>query len=580
MEANNEKALDRAVLNLKRKRASRYATCPNGALRSVLPQWTSLISPRNKIVKRMRLNRYKSKPTNSETCMGQSLIRYYMNFKKSGRPERLMVYENGGWKDFPRDVVDLVRKDFDVRKAVVEVELSGHHLVLNFLHMYQMNLKSGLQQPIAWIDENGCCFFPEIYAASNEGPYDLCNQDGGKGHESFLQDPNEIKLHLEIEINGVDASQFGECSGESNVFVKHIQVDAKQACSQNVLEVEDGSNKIGDGNVGEPVERNKNIGFNAYNETVYEKLDLETVQNMFLKGASSFGSADIVEIYPFSSTLMQSRLELFEKQAEITKKFRGDANVQYAWLASSKGELSTMMTCGLGHCGLSASKCTHGIGVHLAAATCPFASANYCDVDENGVRHLVFCRVIMGNMELVRRGTRQFRPSSSDYDSGVDDIHNPRYYVVWNMNTNTHIYPEFVVSFKFSSNAEGLLLGNEKKNNTFGINSASQGPKILSGSESSTVDNGMATSLPKAPTSPWMPFPVLFAAITNKVPAEDMELIKVHYLRFRSKGITRGDFVKKLRLIVGDALLRDTLTVLQRKIPSESESSCAIKMES
>ncbi|CAI8585827.1 unnamed protein product [Vicia faba] len=550
MEANNEKALDRAVLNLKRKRASRYATCPNGALRSVLPQWTSLISPRNKIVKRMRLNRYKSKPTNSETCMGQSLIRYYMNFKKSGRPERLMVYENGGWKDFPRDVVDL------------------------------MNLKSGLQQPIAWIDENGCCFFPEIYAASNEGPYDLCNQGGGKGHESFLQDPNEIKLHLEIEINGVDASQFGECSGESNVFVKHIQVDAKQACSQNVLEVEDGSNKIGDGNVGEPVERNKNIGFNAYNETVYEKLDLETVQNMFLKGASSFGSADIVEIYPFSSTLMQSRLELFEKQAEITKKFRGDANVQYAWLASSKGELSTMMTCGLGHCGLSASKCTHGIGVHLAAATCPFASANYCDVDENGVRHLVFCRVIMGNMELVRRGTRQFRPSSSDYDSGVDDIHNPRYYVVWNMNTNTHIYPEFVVSFKFSSNAEGLLLGNEKKNNTFGINSASQGPKILSGSESSTVDNGMATSLPKAPTSPWMPFPVLFAAITNKVPAEDMELIKVHYLRFRSKGITRGDFVKKLRLIVGDALLRDTLTVLQRKIPSESESSCAIKMES
>ncbi|KAI5436688.1 inactive poly [ADP-ribose] polymerase RCD1 [Lathyrus oleraceus] len=581
MEANKEKALDRAVLNLKRKRASRYATCPNGALRSVLPQWTSLISPRNKIVKRMRLNRYKSKPTNSEACIGQPLIRYYMNFKKSGCPERLMVYENGGWKDFPRDVVDLVRKDFDVKKAVVEVELNGHHLVLNFLHMYQMNLKSGLQQPIAWIDENGCCFFPEIYAASNEGPHDLCNQDSGKGHESFLQDPNEIKLHLEIEINGVDASQFGECSGESNVLVKHIQVDAKRACSKNDLEIEDSSNKMGDGNVGEPVEQNKNIGFNAYNETVYGKLDLDTVQNMFLKGISSFGSADIVEIYPFSSTLMQSRLELFEKQAEITKKFRGDANVQYAWLASSKGELSTMMTCGLGHCGLSASKCTHGIGVHLAAATCPFASANYCDVDENGVRHLVFCRVIMGNMELLRRGTRQFRPSSSDYDSGVDDIHNPRYYVVWNMNMNTHICPEFVVSFKVSSNAEGLLSGNERKNNIFGINSASQGPKILSRSESSTVDNGMATSLPKAPTSPWMPFPVLFAAITNKVPAKDMELIKVHYLHFRSKEMTRDDFVKKLRLIVGDALLRATingLTGLQRKIPSQS--SCAIKMES
>ena len=85
-------------------------------------------------------------------------------------------------------------------------------------------------------------------------------------------------------------------------------------------------------------------------------------------------------------------------------------------------------------------------------------SASHCDIDENGVRHLVFCRVIMGNMELLRPGTRQFRPSSSDYDSGVDDIHNPRYYIVWNMNTNTHICPEYVVSFKVSSDTEGEIL--------------------------------------------------------------------------------------------------------------------------
>jgi len=64
----------------------------------------------------------------------------------------------------------------------------------------------------------------------------------------------------------------------------------------------------------------------------------------------------------------------------------------------------------------------------------------------------------MGNMELLHPGTRQYRPSSSDYDSGVDDIHNPRNFIVWNMNMNTHIYPEFVVSFKVSSNAEGETL--------------------------------------------------------------------------------------------------------------------------
>jgi len=359
MEANSGKASDRDVLNLKRKRAFRHATCSNGAL----PQRTSLMTPRNKVIKHMRLNGYKSKPMNSENHIGRSLVRYFMNYKKSGSPERLMVYQNGGWKDFPRDVVDLVRKDFDVKKAVVEVESNGHHLVLDFLHMYQMNLKSGLQQPIAWIDETGCCFFPERYAASDEGPY---------------AGSNKIKLHLGIEINGVGASKVGECSGESNAKVEHIQFDAKQACNHNDdLEIEDSSNNMGNGNVGEAVELNKDRGFNAYNEIVYGKLDLDTVQKMFLKGTGSFGSADIVEIYPLSSTMMQSQLELFEKQAEIMKNYRGDANVRYAWLASSKGELPTMMKCGLGHCGLSASKCIHGIGVHLAAATCPFARLNF-----------------------------------------------------------------------------------------------------------------------------------------------------------------------------------------------------------
>ena len=96
---------------------------------------------------------------------------------------------------------------------------------------------------------------------------------------------------------------------------------------------------------------------------------------MFLKGMCSFGStdSDIVEIYHCSGASMQARWELFQKQAEITKKNHGEANIRYAWLASSKGELSTMMNYGLSHYGLSGSKCTYGIGVHLAAVTCPDA---------------------------------------------------------------------------------------------------------------------------------------------------------------------------------------------------------------
>lgn len=87
-----------------------------------------------------------------------------------------------------------------------------------------------------------------------------------------------------------------------------------------------------------------------------------------------------------------------------------------------------------------------------------FLSAKYCDVDENGIRHMAFCRVIMGRMEHVHPGSRQFHPRSEEFDSGVDDIQNPTHYVVWTMNVNTHIYPEYVISFKLPPDAEGDTL--------------------------------------------------------------------------------------------------------------------------
>lgn len=71
---------------------------------------------------------------------------------------------------------------------------------------------------------------------------------------------------------------------------------------------------------------------------------------------------------------------------------------------------------------------------------------------------MVLCRVILGKMELVQPGSQQWYPSSENFDSGVDDLQNPSQYIVWSMNMNTHIYPEFVVSFKSSSHAEGDML--------------------------------------------------------------------------------------------------------------------------
>lgn len=373
MEAKIAKALDSVVLNLKRKRATRCTANLNGTSRSSMPQWPSMTSPMNKLVKRRRLGGYKNKPTSYGTHFRQSLLRCYLNFKKSGKPERLMLYQNGEWKDFPQDVVDLIRKDLEEKKAAVEVEFNDRQLVLDFLHMSQLDLKTGSQQPIAWIDEAGCCFFPEVYAFYDEEPY-----EGGKIHDPLFQEPyesNEIKLHLEIEINGMTESKLRECSGESDALVKHIRIDAKPASNQYDVDIEDSSNKIDNGNVAEAIEQNLEIGVDNI-ESVNGKIDLNTVQEMFLKGMGSLGGMNIVDIYSCSSILMPERLELFKKQVEITEKCRGNANVQYAWLPSSKAELSIMMKYGLGHCGLSASKSEYGIGVHLGAANCPFSRFN------------------------------------------------------------------------------------------------------------------------------------------------------------------------------------------------------------
>ncbi|KAM1018547.1 hypothetical protein ACFX2C_040161 [Malus domestica] len=598
MEAKVAKVLDsgrRVMLDLKRKRATRYATYFPGATHRV-SQRPSL----NKLAKRRKLYGCKSKLMSRGSQ--RSLLVSYSNFSRSGVPQRLMFYQSGEWTDFPQDLVDLVRKDLQVKKETVNIKSHGQHYVLDFLHMFRLDLKTGLQQPIAWIDEAGSCFFPEIYAEDDDEPNWYCPPEGGKGLEPWAEDQcesHEIRLHLEIEINGMGQSGLNECSGESNGFVKKIQVDQIPASNRDGIEVENSCNRKPGLNDDAYSDDNEAMTKNLARATEIEKekLDCDTVRKIFLKGMSNFDSVDVLDIYKCSSTLMQARLELFQKQVEITKTFRGDANIRYAWLASSKGELATIMMYGLGHSGLATNKSIYGTGVHLTEASFSNTCASSCDVDENGARHMILCRVIMGNMELLHPGSKQFHPSSKDFDSGVDGLQDPKHYIVWNMNMNTHIYPEFVVSFKITSNTEGHLIGTENKLGASGVGTSCQGPQgssaVDTGSETQPLsdsgkshgNNSQMISKPgrfqgettntgsapqRTPKSPWMPFPMLFSAIENKVPPEDMKQVNVHYDLFRERKITRDEFVKKLRLVVGDTLLRSTITELQCKIPHKS----------
>lgn len=77
------------------------------------------------------------------------------------------------------------------------------------------------------------------------------------------------------------------------------------------------------------------------------------------------------------------------------------------------------------------------------------------EADEKGEKHVILCQVMLGEMERIEAGSEQFKPSSGDYDSGVDDLQNPRFYVVWSENINQTILPEFIVSFTSSHHQPG-----------------------------------------------------------------------------------------------------------------------------
>lgn len=73
-------------------------------------------------------------------------------------------------------------------------------------------------------------------------------------------------------------------------------------------------------------------------------------------------------------------------------------------------------------------------------------AACFCVPDENGLRHVLVCRVLMGRMQLVTESNIDI---GFDFDSGVDHLENPRkiYLPYWNYSQMYHICLDAIVSF-------------------------------------------------------------------------------------------------------------------------------------
>jgi hypothetical protein len=107
--------------------------------------------------------------------------------------------------------------------------------------------KNGFATTLAWIDENGNCLFPEIFAGSTEESNNISRGAG--------------------EFNGVDKDvNFG---GE---------------------------------NVDIAIMEELDVDFDAYTESIYGKQDVDFVREMFLTGMDAFGITEFDIVYIFCNS--------------------------------------------------------------------------------------------------------------------------------------------------------------------------------------------------------------------------------------------------------------------------------------
>lgn len=303
---------------------------------------------------------------------------------------------------------------------------------------------------------------------------------------------------IEVSVSG-DSSDEGDSSSVSdcgsvisgNGIVEHAKIERK-----GLIQL-DGSERLY-GIIGKKfVSRLSEIGINAQVRCIH--------RNMF--NGSAITHARL------------SSFQIFTKAVE--KKIGGDANVKYGWFGASKDEIDKIIVHGFGYDNIRKND-TFGQGVVLSVDHSPLESVESAIADDDGIKHILLCRVILGKQELVNRGSMQSHPSSEDFQSGVDDLVSPKKFIIWSSQMNTHILPEFVISFKALTSVNR--------------------PKV----EELRLEK---------PVSPWIPIPNLIAALSKILPPKAIKEITKFRCSYIEHKISRRDMIRGIREVTGDHLL-------------------------
>lgn len=248
------------------------------------------------------------------------------------------------------------------------------------------------------------------------------------------------------------------------------------------------------------------------------------IRQRFLSGLGEHLAPTVVAIHKrnwSSSFTAQAKVLSFQIHRRfMERQGLGDVNLKFAWFGTSRAGVERIMSHGFGLSELNQNNGLYGRGVYLYPDDSTFESVQSGDVDDDGLRHVVLCRVLLGRMEAVRPCSDQTYPSSEEFHSGVDSLESPKKYIVWSTNMNTHILPEYVVSFRAP-----LPLRNVNRDPV------------------------------KKPTSPWMPFPALIQELAKFLPSSSIGLISKHHKDYKERRISRSQLIKHARQLAGDKLL-------------------------
>ncbi|KAK6940311.1 WWE domain [Dillenia turbinata] len=503
------------------------------------------------------------------TCSTRLLLQNHSNFKKSASPSKLMFYQDESWVDFTHDVVSIARSSFLEGKPVVEASIDGSSYVFDFLRMVQIDLESGYQRSIAWIDETSKCFFPRLFV-------------GEEDRDRVSKFPNvEIKIHIDTDFAKRKRDLVGEeeqededelSSSNNELKRRQIEVEKKPRWSNSKLlaEGEKPYSRVNEPKRGVWLKRKKDLVEEeeeededeispSNNELNRRQIEVEKklrwpnskllaegekpysrIKTMFvsaMKKNNHNTDVTVTSIHRLALTglLETARFEVFRKQLEITRAARGMARPALAWYATSADGVLSIIKHGFSLPSKVSEYDTHGIGIYLSPFSSPLTSvlliivfecvksAMWSEADIGGEKHVMLCQVILGNVEKVDKGSKQSCPSNLNFDSGVDDLNDPKWYVVWCANMNSHILPEYIVSYKSSDKAPGQLQD--------------------------------LTVKPRFSQSPDLMFGQLCSVLEGSLPDSKVHALKNLCMAYRARKVTKDLFIKLLRSIVGDEML-------------------------